>query len=190
MLRKLLFIYFLICISASSAVAQITQGQLMTERLQKEIIKRAAEFDSLVLINFAGYWSDKYEAKGFAYEQGKLYRVIISFNEDSAYYLSVNRVIKRRVRDERKIDSLRHLNYQQIFSFSDDSLHIHCRQIQGDYECSDVSDATYYTLISVKPSINQYYIREVYALAFYQYTIEQRVMKRIIDEIYLLYGNE
>ena len=158
-----------------ASLAQITPGQLMTKELQDSIIKKTSEFDSLVFVNFAGYWSDRQEIRGFGYIKNIIYKVQISFiRQEGDEKEAVYKINKKKIRDRIKADSIRNLNFRSMLALNIDSLDVKGRG--GTYTMID--DASFWTIIGVYPIEKILMIRQVYALGFYQFTSEQIALKK------------
>jgi hypothetical protein len=184
--KSLIVTFYLLFFTYYLLSAQGTHELLLNKKLQKDIIENTREFDSLVCIDISGYWRDEGLLRGIGYKQGDVYRVVISF-VDSGNNHQVDRIIKRRIKDASKSDSVKTMNYQQLFTASNDSLELKSRKPGEEYI---IDDASYWTIAGIYPAKNRFIIKQVYALSFYQYTSEQKLMKGIITELNSLIGKE
>jgi hypothetical protein len=185
-MKRLLFITCLLFISCL-VYGQNTPAQLMKKELQKDIIESTRGFDSIVCINLASYWGDDMMLKGYGYKQGELYKVVISFmTGDTGRNYIVKRVMKRKITDKLKADSIRNIHYVSIFSFSKDSLELKSRT--NTYY--DISDQSYWSIIAIYPDKGIYNIKQVYALDLYQITREEKIMRNTIVEVHNLLCTE
>lgn len=161
---KAIFCSLILLFSLTIAtLGQLIPYGLRLEMVQNEIIQNTSEFDSLVLIDKASYWSDNRQICGFGFKENETYKLTIIFSKDSTFYdISIDRIKKKKLTNFSKLYNLKMTNYSVIESFSNDSLNLKSRT--NIY--MDISDQPEWTFLSIKKYM--YVLKQSYAPEIYQ----------------------
>jgi hypothetical protein len=133
-------------------------------KVQKEIIQKTSEFDSLVLVDKASYWNEDRQMSGFGFKGKETYKVTIIFKQDttSFYDITILQIKKSKLTVASKIDAIKLTNYFSIETVTNDSLNLKSR----GKAYMDISDQPEWTLLIIKNNI--FILRQSYAPETYQ----------------------
>jgi hypothetical protein len=143
---------------------QLIPYGLQIDKVQKEIIQKTSEFDSLVFIDKASYWNEDSKISGFGFKGDETYKLTIIFKKDttSFYDITIDQIKKRKLTVTSKTETIKLTNYSLIETASNDSLNLKSRT--NSY--MDISDQPEWTIFIIK--LNNFILKQSYAPETYQ----------------------
>ena len=180
------FYIFGIILTVTTAYGQRIPYGLQLENVQKEIVEKTNQFDSLVFVDKASFWNDDKTINGFGYIDNKVKKVRIYFEKDttSFYDIKILKIKTAKVKKKVKSNFLKKFDYYKVEKFHNDSLNLKSRT----NIILDITDQPTWTILIIKKT--ELILKQSYAPEFYQEkapTLERKefieIVKTLIEKI-------
>lgn len=170
---------FVLLISILTTSILVANGQylpygLREPKVKKELMLMTSDFDSLVLIDKASYWSEDMKISGLGFKQDLVYELTINYeqNTTSSYDMKIKNIKQEKVQNDSVMQAIRKIKFRSIFRLNNDSLNL-----KPSWSISDQDEWTILFLIKKQLIV----IKQSYAPESYQPKRPTKTRQLFID---------
>lgn len=156
-------IYILILFLPGVTGAQVLHKALDDTELQKAILEKTKEYEYLVFADFASYWSEDLQLKGFGKRDTVYEKVTLRFEKGLEVHSksTVQSVLKDKITEDSTITKLNRIPIKEIKKWKQDSIK---RDPEADKKgWPTVSDSPHWTYVLIEPRKKKIYKYDCYS---------------------------